>query len=188
MIITSVKSKEIDHDDAYVITGMQAGKEVTYTVYDDEPEYDAEYLAKGNVILTSVPNAEGMIKDFEILYVAPCNEKQEDGSYKWIAGKLGKDANADDTKDEKYVAGVLNKTTAPTDSKFYVGADAEEIVMRNSANYTLVDYTESVKNPEICKESSESIFSTSSEYDTVVFVRVYDDVLSEVVCYRYLAY
>ena len=56
-----------------------------------------------------------------------------------------------------------------------------------SAIYTLVDYTESVKNPEISAGTADSVISVSSKYETMVFVRVYDDVLSEVVCYRYLA-
>ena len=56
--------------------------------------------------------------------------------------------------------------------------------MNARANYTLVDYTESAKNPEISKKVPKaSLFS--SRYPAYVFVRVYEDELKEVVVYRY---
>ena len=58
--------------------------------------------------------------------------------------------------------------------------------MRNSSNYTLVDYSESTSNPEVSRKSkSKSIFGTLSKYDSEVFVRYYDDEIVEVVVYRY---
>ena len=57
--------------------------------------------------------------------------------------------------------------------------------MRNSAKYTLVDYTESATNPEVSKKAkSKSIFGSLTKYDSEVFVRYYDDELVEVVVYR----
>ena len=61
------------------------------------------------------------------------------------------------------------------------------IGMSSSANYTLVDYTESTKNPAIRKASPMIALSTNSAYKTVVFVRVYNDKLREVVAYRFTA-
>ena len=47
-----------------------------------------------------------------------------------------------------------------------------------------MDYTESTKNPEISKKKcGTSLFN--SRYPSYVFVRVYDDVLTEAVVYRY---
>ena len=57
--------------------------------------------------------------------------------------------------------------------------------MRNSANFTLVDLTESTKNPEVSRKSkSKSIFGSLTKYDSEVFVRYYDDEIVEVVVYR----
>ena len=181
IIVTSIKNKEIDNDDAYVITGLQAGKVVTYTIYDEDGDYTGdgssfgpEDIEKGDVILVAVANAEGIVKDFELLYDA-------NGSF----------VAADDaSKDEYYFAGNLIKEDgddkeAPSDSKFYLDSEDEAITMKNSANYTLVDYTDSTTNPEVSKKSkSKSIFGTLSKYDSKVFVRYYDDEIVEVVVYR----
>jgi hypothetical protein len=170
LIITSVKTKEIDNEDAFVITGVQAGKEVTYTLYDEDETFDIDDLKKGNVILTAVANAEGFIKDFELLYDV------EDGII----------ATDDAAKDEYYFAGALNEAEGyePTDSKFFIGTD--EITMKKNANYTLVDYTDSSSNPEVEKKAKgKSLFGSLSKNDSEVFVRYYDDELVEVIVYRY---
>ena len=169
LIITSVKTKEIDNEDAFVITGVQAGKVVTYTLYDEDETFDIDDLKKGNIILTAVANAEGFIKDFELLYDV------EDGLI----------ASDDAAKDEYYFAGDLNEAEGyePTDSKFFIGTD--EITMKKNANYTLVDYTDSSSNPEVSKKAKgKSLFGSLSKNDSEVFVRYYDDELVEVVVYR----
>ncbi|MEE0867508.1 MAG: S-layer homology domain-containing protein, partial [Clostridia bacterium] len=76
VIVTSVKSINYDDDTATVITGLQAGKEVTYTIYDEDGDYrsagdvDPEDLKKGDVILVGNANSDGVVGDFKPLFVA----------------------------------------------------------------------------------------------------------------------
>lgn len=199
VIVTSVKSVTYDDDNAVQITGLQGGKEVSYIIYDDEADYTSvvapEYLAKGDVIMVGVANAEGVVADFETLYKkVPVSTNTENDSpavtYEITAGiKVSDDA----TDDIYYVAGTLNEADGyePTNNKFFLtGAtgshyvSVDGIAMRDAANYTLVDYSES-SNPEISKKSKgKSIFGTLDKYNSTVFVRYYDDKLVEVVVYR----
>ena len=181
-IITSVKFSEYRDYDAYVVTGLQGGKKVSYTICDEDEGYtgDESDLKKGNIILLGVENSSGIISDFESLYSV------DDGI-----------VTSDKASDEiYYVAGNLDEDRAPTDNKFYLmdninlqGSyynDDNGIAMKASANYTLVDYSESRTNPEVTKKTkSKSIFGSLSKYDSKVFVRYYDDSLVEVVVYRY---
>ena len=189
VIISSTKTVTYDDDDAVQITGIQSGKEVTYIIYDEDDDYESkvapENLAKGDVILVAAANAENVVSDFKTLYVAD------------KTGKKGVVKASDDSKDDIYYAvGTLDKKkTKAANNKFYIDANvgtdfatAEDgITIKSSANYTLVDYTESTKNPTVEKKNSSSALSTSSNYETIVFVRVYDDSLREVVAYRFNA-
>ena len=181
-IITSVKYSEYNDYDAYVVTGLQGGKKVSYTICDEDEGYTGNEsdLKKGNVILLGVKNSNGIISDFESLYSVEDGIKASD--------------NASD--DIYYIAGNLDEDIKPTDNKFFLIGNVnlegsyynpdDGISMKNSANYTLVDYTESRTNPEVSKKSkSKSIFGTLTKYDSIVFVRYYDDTLTEVVVYRY---
>jgi hypothetical protein len=191
VIVTSKKTVTYDDDDAVQITGIQAGEEVSFIIYDEDAEYtnaDPEDLDKGDVILVAAANGEGVVADFKLLF---------DASKKEVSAE----ALAGDASDDIFnAAGALDKAaTKDSNSKFYISANVKNedgdvwalsedgITIKASANYTLVDYSESTKNPEIDKKSSNAVFSTSSKYDTYVFVRVYDDVLTEVVAYRFLA-
>ena len=195
VIITGTKTVTYDDDEATQITGIQAGKEVTYIIYDEDDDYtnngDPTELAKGDVILVGVADADGVVNDFKLLYTA--DKTGALGTVDSVAAK-------GDDKDEIYNAvGNLDKAkTKDSSNKFFLDADvdndydtfaaaADGITMRASANYTLVDYTESTKNPDIAAKSASSALSTSSKYETVVFVRVYDGVLRDVVAYRFLA-
>jgi len=181
-IISSVKNSTYDDYDAYVVTGMQGGRLVSYTICDEDEGYTGNErdLAKGNVILLGVVNSRGIVSDFETLYSVSDGVKASDNS-------------ADEIY---YIAGNLDESKAPSDNKFYLmdnrnleGNYYDEdngISMRNSANYTLVDYSEGIRYPEISKKSkSKNIFGSLSKYDSVVFVRYYNDELREVVVYRY---
>lgn len=189
VIISGTKTVTYDDDDAVQITGIQSGKEVTYIIYDEDDDYESkvapENLAKGDVILVAAANAENVVSDFKTLYVAD------------KTGKKGEVKASDNSKDDIYYAvGTLDKKkTKAANNKFYIDANvgtdfataADGITIKSSANYTLVDYTESTKNPTVEKKNSSSALSTSSNYETIVFVRVYDDSLREVVAYRFNA-
>ena len=196
VIITSVKESKYNDEDAYYITGLQAGKEVSYTIYDDEDKFTSPTtdLVKGSVIMVGVPSAEGVVSDFQTLYSKEKGAKTQ--------GALN---DTDNATDEIYTfAGIVDEYTGfePTDSEFFITAATlaegskkfytnesfatKGVSMKSSANYTLVDYSESTSNPEVSRKSkSKSIFGTLSKYDSEVFVRYYDDKLVEVVVYRF---
>ncbi len=195
VIISSIKTVTYDDDDAVQITGLQGGKEVTYTIYDEDADYASsvapEDLAKGDVILVAAANSENVVSDFKTLYQA-----NKSGAL----GTVDATAKKGDDKDDIYnvVANLNAAKTKDSNNKFYLDADVKNdyetfattddgLSMRASANYTLVDYTESTKNPTVEKKSSSTTLSTSAKYKTVVFVRVYDGVLAEVVAYRFNA-
>lgn len=195
VIIRSTKTVTYDDDDAVQITGLQGGKEVTYTIYDEDADYASsvapEKLSKGDVILVAAANSENVVSDFKILYQA-----DKSGAL----GKVDAEAAKGNDKDDIYnaVANLDAAKTKDSNSKFYLDAAVannfdtfaakdDGLSMRASANYTLVDYTESTKNPTVEKKSSSTTLSTSAKYKTVVFVRVYDGVLTEVVAYRFNA-
>ena len=191
VIIKSIKSVTYNDDDAVRITGIRGGKEVSFIIYDENNNFawndNPEALEKGDVILVSAADSNDVVSDFKLLYKAS----------KSGIGTVTKNAKAGDTKDDIFnAAGKLNKSKT-TSSKFYLDTDVKNsgsvfaekndgISMRSSANYTLVDYSESLKNPEVTRKSAgTSLFSTSSRYNSFVFVRVYDGVLAEAVVYRF---
>jgi len=185
-VVTGYKTKDMDGDDAYVLEGFQAGKEVSYTLYNEDEAFTVADFKKGNVLLLGVASADGTVSDYEVLY------DMTNGLASGIANK----------EDEYYYFGALDEATdkEPTNSKFYLAAgysevvDASEnayvaadgVVMRNSANYTLVDFSES-STPEVSKKSKGTgLFSRyASEYNYKVFVRYFEDAQVEVIVYRY---
>lgn len=187
LIIDSRKTVTYNDEEAWVISGLQAGEEVTYTIYNEDGVYSSSVypwnLKKGDVILPGKANAEGTIADFETIYTV----------------NSGITATDDADEEIHYIAGQLRKDVGyePTDSRFYLadgythgGTDYyktyDGIVMKSAANYTLVDFSESSKNPEITKKAkSKGIFGTLSLYNSKVFVRYYQDTLKEVIVYRY---
>lgn len=193
VIITGIRTVTYNDDDAVRITGIQGGNEVTYTIYNEDADYFSsvapENLAKGDVILVGTPDGENVVSDFQTLYQA-----DRTGAL----GTVDADAAKGDTKDSIYnaVANLDIDKTKASNGKFFLDADVKNyyrifapavdgIGISSTANYTLADYTESVKNPGICKASPLTALSTSSKYKTVVFVRVYNDKLKEVVAYRF---
>jgi hypothetical protein len=199
VIIASTKTVTYDDDDAVQITGIQAGKEVSYIIYDEDGfdpnthDLQPEELEKGDVILIAAANAEGVVSDYKVLFAKELRNKEDVVTRQQIL------ATGDKDDDIYYAVGTLdNAATKKASGKFFIDANVsydgavwaeyqDGITLKASANYTLVDYSESTKNPEILKKSANGVFSTSDKYETVVFVRVYDDVLREVVAYRFLA-
>ncbi len=178
IVITDTKTKSYNDSAATVITGLQAGKEVTYMIYNEDETYtdDPTALVAGDIIVTTAPNAEGTVKDIELIY---------DGT------TLASDVSADDlyyfVDEYDYAAGTSDDfiyfqnpddVTTTESGKHYV-------IMDSAANYTLVDYTEDASEPEIAKKSAgKSLFGNISRYDSKIFVRVIDEVLVDVVVYR----
>lgn len=195
VIITGTKNIIYNDDDAVRITGIQGGNEVTYTIYDEDAAYSSsvvpEALAKGDVILVGTPDGENVVSNFKTLYRA-----DRTGAL----GTVDADAKKGSVKYDVYnaVANLDVDRTKDSNNKFFLDADVvndhgmfapavDGIGMSSYANYTLVDYTESTKNPAIRKASPMIALSTNSAYKTVVFVRVYNDKLREVVAYRFTA-
>lgn len=175
MVITSAKNVSYNDETAVRLTGFQGGKAVTYTLYDDEESYDKTDFAEGDVILVGAANAEGVVSAYHSLY-------------KFGAGKfaLGADAVANAGKEIEYYAGKVAYDGALTDSTFTIenGSSDVEITMKSAAKYTLVDFTEG--DIEVAKKAKgKSIFGSASKYESVVFVRYYDDKLAEVIVYRW---
>ena len=192
VIVTSKKSVNYDDGTATLITGLQGGKSVTYTIYNDDESYksaggmDPQDLTKGDVILVAPANADGVVSDFKPLFTA--ESKTKTGI---TTNTIASNVTADD---EYYGFSKVDYSNKPTSTKFWVEddltgiTDDKGIIMKAAANYTLVDLSESTTNPEISKKAAgTSLFGTASKYESFVFVRVYDDKLAEVVVYRYSA-
>ena len=197
IISGKVKEKDVDGDTAYVLTGFQDGKKASYTLYNEEESFNEADFAMGNVLLLGVATADGMISDYEVIYDI------EAGLAEDIANK----------EDEYYYFGALdttpdneeteeNESKLPTASKFFLaeGAtsvvktgesanayDAEEgVVMRNSARYTLVDFSESTTPTVSKKAKGTALFSRyDSKYDYEIVVRYFEDSQVEVIVYKY---
>ncbi len=199
VIITAAKNISYNDDEAVRITGLQGGKEVSFTLYSEDANYQASQFAKGDVILLGAADAEGVVAKYNSL----------------VKRTITRDGNgvitADDYKLSTYVKGLTNGTAAvKEDTTYYLGMLVEDsgktkynadkdmfyvttdsadkaLEMESSANYTLVDFTDGIANPEISRKSAGTgIFGgNSADYESVVFVRVYDDEMVEVVVYRY---
>lgn len=203
VVVTGVRKTAYEDDQAVIITGIQAGEEVTYTLYDKVNGViptGASGLNKGDVILVANA-ADGVVDEIEILHDA-YNTKAANASA--AASRV-----IDTTKANAYTDEIANgygllDTTNSTGKVFVLDSAAVDttvlagtyefaaagapIAMRSAANYTLVDYTDDADYPEISRKApGTSLFSKSAQYQSEVFVRVYDGVLVDVVVYRYNA-
>ncbi len=189
MIITSAKNISYKDDTAVRITGLQGGKEVTYTLYDEDDAFEATEFANGDIILVGNANAEGVISAYKSLFKYDTNgttiEEIRDESDDTLALNVTL-TEANEAKEIRYYAGMVAEgANAATDSTFTIVGGGEHI-MKAAANYTLVDFTDGYSNIEVSKKSKgKSIFGTASKYDSAVFVRYYDDKIVEVVVYRW---
>ncbi len=185
VVVSDVTRRTYNDETAVAITGVQAGKEVSYIIYNEDDSYDwgqdPDDIEVGDVLLVAAANADGVVEDYQLLYdedtALTANAVQGDTAdriYNGV-GNLTSFAN----NQLKLDAAVSNAGGA----KYAIGAG---IPTRDTANYTLVDFTESTKHPEIDRKSAGSaLFSTKGgEYAVKVFVRINDDKLVDVVVYR----
>ena len=180
IVITGKKTISYNDDTAVVIEGIQAGKEVKITLYnEDAPLTGAAALAVGDIILTSAVTAEGVADDFELLL----DKSEEDLLASNIPAKdlyYGYQLAAEADDNYIWFADAITGITEAEGSDNYM-------VMQKSANTVLVDYTEDAAEPEISKKSlSKSLIGRADKYDAKVFVRVIDEVVVDVVVYRTL--
>ena len=176
-IVTGIKTKTIDDNDAYVVTGIQAGEEIQVTLYDEDQELVAP--KKGNIILLAEANAEGYVSEIEVLFdgskrIASVNASKDDEIYSGY-GKVVKSSR------NKFAinAAIVNDADA---SDVMAAAD-EEISYRAAATYTLLDYTES-NTPDVSIESGSEWLFDVTEYESYAFVRYVDGRMAEVVVFR----
>ncbi len=199
VIIMAAKNISYNDDEAVVITGLQGGKEVSFTLYSEDANYQASQFAKGDVILLGAADAEGVVAKYASLVkrtiTRDINGIITDDAYAFSSYVTSlTSGNASVKEDTTYYLGKLaedgsKKTLFNADKDmFTVKAGPDKLLeMESSANYTLVDFTDGIANPEISRKSAGTgIFGgNSADYESVVFVRVYDDEMVEVVVYRY---
>lgn len=165
LIVESVSTAYIDSEDdtGYIVTGIQNGKKVEYKLFDTEKP------AKGDVILLGAKNGEVIEKITILNHIDlddPVVEFKDDNSITKVRTIIGK---------------VDREKTDGTRLYFDNG---ENVLLKNSANYTLVDASGSRTTVEK-KSKGINIFGSKEKYESYVFVRYYDDVQVDVVVYRF---
>ena len=195
-IIVSDYSKRTYNDEtAMQITGIQAGKEVTYIIYNEDDSYDwgqdPESIGIGDVILVSTPDAEGVCEDFQLLYDRSSDALAHSNATNGDTNDDIYNTSADLVKFENNLMYLDTAVTNAGGQKYAantINSLVEGIPTRDTANYTLVDYTENAKYPDVVRKSAgSSLFSkgkNNTEFNVEVFVRFYDDKLAEVVVYK----
>ena len=205
-VVSSKKTTTYDDNDAYVLTGMIAGEETTITVYnkDGYSGQSPENLVAGDVILISEPNAEGIVSDIEQLVdftkgltvtAAPTISTNYTANVGvldqiWSGAGLVTDATSN-----KFVlgAGATASGDVKNDSAATSPAHKTEVALgtgisyRSAANYTLVDFSENFKTPEVSYESGDD-YLFDDAYLTYAYVRYIDGKLADVVVYRFAKY
>ena len=187
-----------DEEDVVVVSGIQAGNEVEYTIFKkDNIGYTSAptSIKRGDVILVSEPSADNVVKDCKILY-SYANDGVVTSTVNGTLKALGVNPavgakevavgfgilDKDNTNATKF---VLDQDILYPNSTECFDANGDGIIMKGTANYTLVDLTESTTKPEISKKyAGTSLFNTSTRYTSYVFVRAYEGVLTDVVVYR----
>ena len=193
-VVSSKKTITYNDDDAYVVTGMIAGEDKTITIYNEDNAgimSAAGTLVAGDVILISEPDAEGIVSDIQKL-VAFDKSNPSAVVPTTTAGVVANDE----------IASGYGYLTSATNSKFVLGGTYADVkydhlvssarpdwandangISYKSANYTLVDFSENNKTPELVAETAgKSLFDTA--YVTYVYVRVVEDRVADVVVYR----
>ena len=187
-VVASKKTTTYDDNDAYVLTGMIAGEEKTITVYnkDGYGVQDPASLAAGDVILISEPNAEGIVSDIEKLVdynKALSTVVKVSGAVALDEIYSGFGALTSASSNKFVINAAITPDESPAVNSNFAGASAG-ISYRSSANYTLVDYSENSKNPEVTFEDG-SEYTFDADYVSYVYVRVVDGRLADVVIYRH---
>ncbi len=191
-LITITGKKVIRYADgeAVRIEGIQAGEEVTYTIYNDKYTVSTkpEDLAIGDVIIVSTPSEEGVVSNFRLIFDA--SNKAIDSAAAAVKVKDLYTAYRTLTKTtgERFFLDGADITNSYESGQTYGEKVAEGLKMTSKANYTIVDYTEDAENPVIEAESAATALEYDDkepEYVAKVLVRICDDKLADVVVYRY---
>ncbi len=175
-IVTAIKTTVIDDNDAYVVTGIQAGETVKVTLYNEDEPITAP--AKGDIILLAEANAEGYVEEIEVLFDGSINASsanEDDEIFSGYGEVVASSRN-------KFAIDAAITNDATGDEEF---AAEEELSYRAAATYTLLDYTENSRNPEVSIESGSEWLFDVTEYESEAFVRFVDGKLAEVVVYRF---
>jgi len=193
-IVWDYSSTEVDGYDAFIVTGLQGGSEVSYTFSNAKStSFYASDFRTGNILLPGVADADGIVYDAEILYSVADKtiyaDADKEGEYYYAGDFIEQEvknnrfflANVDEVLDKLPVVGTTN-----TDHAYDAG---NGITMMNSANYTLVDFSEGTSSEDAIisrKSKGAGLFSRyANDYDYEVFVRYFDEAMVDVVVYRY---
>lgn len=192
-VVSSLKTTTYNNEDAYLVKGFVGGESKTITIYNKDG-YDGqnpEDLVAGDVILISEPNAEGIVSDIKQLVdfakgatvaAAPTitvNKTAGVSALDQIYSGKGKLTNA--TSSKFTIDGDVDDDAAGSSTVF--AAAGEGISYKSNANYTLVDFSDNFKNPDVTiEDGSDYTFDTA--YTTYAYVRVVDGKLKDVVVYR----
>jgi hypothetical protein len=181
-IVTGKKITTIDDNDAYVVKGVQNGEEVQITVYNEDGYKfaDPADVAIGDILLLAEADAEGIVSEIYMLLdyseedVTASKAEADDDVYSAFGLVKVSEKN-------KFAidAAVKNDTTGAVE----VAAN-EAISYRAAAAYTLLDYTENAKNPEVSVESGSKYLFDVESYESYAYVRYIDGRLADVVVYR----
>lgn len=163
VIIETVTIAHIESEDdiGYIITGIQGGKAVEYELFGcAKPN-------KGDVILLGAKNNNGVIEKYEPLTnaidIKTTDSDLPNGKVREITGKVNRN---------------------DTDGTRLYFTNGTNVLLKSSANYTLVDCTSSKIKVEK-KSKGVSIFGSAEKYESYAYVRYYDDVQTEVIIYRF---
>lgn len=192
-VVSSLKTTTYNNEDAYLVKGFVGGESKTITIYNKDG-YDGQHpedLVAGDAILISEPNAEGIVSDIKQLvdFAKGANAS---------AAPTITVTKSDSVSALDQIYSNAGKLTAATSSKFTLDAaitdDAtgsstvfaaanEGISYKSNANYTLVDFSDNFKNPDVTIEDG-SDYTFDTDYTTYAYVRVVDGKLKDVVVYR----
>ncbi len=191
-VVSSVKTTTYNNEDAYLVKGFVGGESKTITIYNKD-SYDGQHpedLVAGDVILISEPNAEGIVSDIKQLV------DFAKGANASAAPTIGVTKTASVSALDQIYSGA-GKLMEATSSKFTLDAAIKDdsgsladfaaanagISYKSAANYTLVDFSDNFKNPDVTiEDGSDYTFDTA--YTTYAYVRVVDGKLKDVVVYR----
>lgn len=190
-VVASRKTTTYNNEDAYLVSGLLNGEDTTITIYnkDGYGSQAPDALVAGDVILISELDAEGIVSDFERLVnfdkSAPSSTTTAKTSgvsdLDQIYSGFGKLTNT--TTNKFTIDKAVKVDTTGNSSLSDFAAASAAISFRSAANYTLVDFSENFKNPDVTLEDG-SEYTLDTAYETYVYVRVVDGKLSDVVVYR----
>lgn len=190
-VVASRKTTTYNSEDAYLVSGLLNGEDTTITIYnkDGYGSQAPDELVAGDVILISELDAEGIVSDFEQLVNFDKTTPSKTTTAKTsgvsdldqIYSGFGMLTNT--TTNKFTINQAVKADTAGTSTLSDFAAASTAISFRSAANYTLVDFSENFKNPDVTLEDG-SEYTLDYAYETYVYVRVVDGKLSDVVVYR----